>query len=45
LLASLEERSTYRELNYFLDAVDKVLNVLEGNNFANEVTEDLFDLF
>jgi len=45
LLASLEERSIYRELDYFLEAVNKVLNVLEGNNFANEVTKDLFDLF
>jgi len=45
LLASLEERFTYKELDCFLEVVDKVLNVLEDNNFANKATEDIFDLF
>jgi len=42
LLANLEERFTYRELDCFLEVED---NVLKGDDLANEATEDVFDLF
>jgi len=43
LLASLKEKSTSRELDYFLEVVDE--NSLEGNDLAYEAVEDGFALF
>ena len=36
LVASLEERFIYKELNYFFRVEDEVLDVLEGNYFVDE---------
>jgi len=41
LLANLKERSTYRELDCFLEAGD---NTLEEEYLVNEVTRDIFAL-
>ena len=43
LLASSEERSTYSELGYFLEAGDK--DDLEEEFLADEATGDRFALF
>jgi len=43
LLASLEERSTYREFDCFLEAGDR--DGLEGDILVDEVAEDEFALF
>ena len=43
LLASLKERSTYRELDCFLGAVDE--DDFEEEVLANETTRDSFVLF
>ena len=45
LLASLEEKSTYRELDYFLKVGDKKLDVLEDNNLVDKAVGDIFTLF
>ena len=42
LLANLEERFTCRELDYFLEVGD---NMLEGDDLANENARDVFALF
>ena len=42
LLASLEERSTYRELNCFLGVVN---NNLDRDNLVDEAIENRFVLF
>jgi len=44
LLASLEEKSTYKELDYFLKVEDKKLDVLEDNNSADKAVGDIFTL-
>jgi len=38
----LEERSTYRKLDYFLRVED---NVLKGDDLADEATRDILALF
>jgi len=43
LLASLEERSTHRELGYFLGVGNR--NGLDRDNLVDEVTRDVFALF
>jgi len=43
LLASLEERSTYRELDYFLGVESK--SGLKGDDLADKATKDKFALF
>ena len=43
LLVSLKERSTYRELDCFLEVGDR--NSLKEDNLADEATEDMFALF
>ena len=43
LLASLEERSTYGELNCFLGTRNK--NSLKEDNLVDETTKDRFALF
>ena len=40
-MASLEERFSYKELDYFLEVGD---DSLEGNNLADEATGDVFVL-
>jgi len=45
LLASLEEKSTYRELDHFLKVEDKKLDVLEDNNLVDKAVGDIFTLF
>ena len=40
LLASLKERSTYRELDCFLETEDDELNVLEDDNLVDEATRN-----
>jgi len=42
LLANLEKRSTYRELDCFLGAGN---NILEENALADEAARDVFALF
>jgi len=42
LLASLEEKSTHRELDCFLRAED---NILEGGNLADKAAGNVFALF
>jgi len=42
LLANLEERSTHRESDYFLEVGD---NVLEGNSLVDKAIRDMFALF
>jgi len=42
LLASLEKRSTCRELNCFLGVGN---NILEGDDLADEATKNVFALF
>jgi len=42
LLANLEERSTYRELDCFLGVGN---NILEDDNLVNEATKNIFALF
>ena len=41
-IASLEERSTYGELDCFLKVGN---NILEGDNLANKAAGDMFALF
>ena len=41
LLANLEKKSTYGELDYFLGVED---NVLERDNLVDEATGDIFAL-
>jgi len=41
LLANLEERSIYRDLDYFLGVDD---NVLEGDDVIDEAARDIFAL-
>jgi len=43
LLANLEERSTYRKLDYFLEAVDR--DDFKEEVLMNEATRDGFALF
>jgi len=43
LLANLEERFTYRELDCFLEAGDR--DGLEGDDLPNKATRDVFALF
>ena len=43
MLASLEERSTHREFNCFLEAGDE--DGLEEEDLADEATRDIFALF
>ena len=43
MLASLEERSTHRELGYFLGVGNR--NSLDRDNLVDEVTRDVFALF
>ncbi len=42
LLASLEKKSIYRELDYFLGVEN---NILEGGDLADKATENVFSLF
>ena len=42
LLANLKERSTCRELDYFLEVVD---NVLEVDNLVNKVTNNVLESY
>jgi len=42
LLANLEEKSTYKELDCFLEVEN---NMLEDNDLVDEATKDVFALF
>jgi len=42
-LANLEERSNYKELDYFLKAENNILKLKE-DDLANEATSDVFAL-
>jgi len=44
-LASLEERSTYGELDCFLKVEDKKLDALEGDNLVDKVAEIYLSCF
>jgi len=45
LLASLEEKSTCGELNYFLRVEDKELNTLKDDYLVDEAVGKIFILF